>query len=434
MDKKGNTKLKYSQEDKERYPRFDEEGTKGDERPPFEIDRSRIIYCSAFRRLQGKTQVFSPGEGDFVRTRLTHSLEVAQIGKGLALRFGADPTLVEAICLAHDLGHPPFGHAGGKALEELMKDNGGFEANAQNIQLLCFREKRRDDYEGLNLTRATLDGILKYKYAYQHGKDQKRFYYSDSTSIPAVEWAAKYSYPSSDIQSFECQLMDWADEVAYSIHDFEDALHSGFISLSAFDDQYVFSELFPSVVKKLKDLHYTCTQDQIETQWNNLKNIVQGHLFPPNPDPRVHRANRKRLTSDLLKEFIQGVERTEIEGAKTDRYRYRLLVPTEIRTRQLLLNKLIDVKVMQSARVQILEEKGKRLIRGLFQALVENPASIFPDDWRPEVKKCKKGSDYDTALLYRLTSDYISGMTDTFAEKLYSRLYVPGFGSVHDFY
>lgn len=422
--------LKYSPPDKERYPRPNETGKQGDERSPFEIDRSRIIHSSAFRRLQGKTQVFSPGEGDFFRTRLTHSLEVAQIGKGLALRFGANPELVEAICLAHDLGHPPFGHAGGKALQFKMRNIGGFEANAQNVQLLCFREKRRDDYDGLNLTRATLDGILKYKLPYDVKEDRKRFYYCEGVCNEAVEWAAKYSFPKFDTQSFECQIMDWADEVAYAVHDFEDALHSGFVSDVTFLEPDTFSGLIGPVKEKLVKLGYEPKQDTIGDQWADLRKTTGKLLSMPNPDPRIRRANRKKLTSILISKMIREVSREEVDGATTDRYRYRLKVPLETRATQLLLNNLVDQKVMQSARVQTLEAKGMRLIESLFDVLIDKPEEMFPDDWRLELRECGR----DNKAIARLACDYISGMTDSFAEKLYSRLFVPGFGSIHDMF
>ena len=180
-------KIKYTPHDRER--RFPEKLPKGDERTEFERDRSRIIHSAAFRRLQGKTQVFTAGEGDFFRTRLTHSLEVAQIGKGLALRLRADPDLVEAVSLIHDIGHPPFGHSGEEELKLLMRPYGGFEANAQNIRILTKLENKSGKYDGLNLTRATIDGQLKYKEAFEPTK--RKFVYEDDIGI--VDWASSLS-------------------------------------------------------------------------------------------------------------------------------------------------------------------------------------------------------------------------------------------------
>ena len=210
-----------------------------DGRTDFERDRSRIIHSAAFRRLQGKTQVFTAGEGDFSRTRLTHSLEVAQIGKGLAiqLKVKADPDLVEAVSLIHDIGHPPFGHAGEQELKRLMKPYGGFEANAQNIRILTKLETKSDRYEGLNLTRATIDGQLKYKEAFDPSR--KKFVYEEDTCI--VDWASKAARSAvtganlgEDCKSLECEIMDWADEVAYAVHDLEDSIHARYIEASTF--------------------------------------------------------------------------------------------------------------------------------------------------------------------------------------------------------
>ena len=227
--------IKYTSHDTER--KSTEKLAKDDERSEFERDRSRIIHSAAFRRLQGKTQVFTAGEGDFFRTRLTHSLEVAQIGKGLAIRLGANPELVEAVSLIHDIGHPPFGHSGEKELKRLMKPYGGFEANAQNIRILTKLETKSDRYEGLNLTRATIDGQLKYKEAFDPSK--KKFVYEEDTCL--VDWASKdartavtESDPGKGWKSFECEIMDWADEVAYAVHDLEDSIHARYIEASTF--------------------------------------------------------------------------------------------------------------------------------------------------------------------------------------------------------
>src|SRR5579862_4038771 len=171
--------LHYAPADVERLT--PEPGKPGDERHPWEIDRARILHSAAFRRLQRKTQVFPSGEGDFFRTRLTHSLEVAQIAKGIALRVGADPTLCEAASLAHDIGHPPFGHAGESVLNQCMAGAGGFEGNAQNLRVVATLEIKSADYLGLNLTRATLDALLKYKRSHSEAAPLKhdKFFYDD---------------------------------------------------------------------------------------------------------------------------------------------------------------------------------------------------------------------------------------------------------------
>ena len=202
-------KVKYTSHDRER--KHPEKLQRGDERTEFERDRSRVIHSGAFRRLQGKSQVFMAGEGDFFRTRLTHSLEVAQIGKGLAWRLKADAELVEAVSLIHDIGHPPFGHSGEEELMRLMKPYGGFEANAQNIRILTKLESKSDRYEGLNLTRGTIDGQLKYKESFEPSK--AKFVYEED--LPLVTWAAEAARSAvtgaslgKNCKSFECEIMD----------------------------------------------------------------------------------------------------------------------------------------------------------------------------------------------------------------------------------
>jgi len=221
-----------------------------DYRSPFEIDRDRIIHTSAFRRLQAKTQVFLSGEYDFYRTRLTHSLEVAQIGRSickflqhesplLSKEFAVDSNLVEAICLSHDLGHPPFGHSGERTLNELMKPYGGFEGNAQTLRLITETiYSSKGERQGMNPTRAFLDGILKYKTP--HGElenpanhfiyDEQRSYVEfafGGASLPKELSAGK---KLNSFRSIECQIMDWSDDAAYSLNDLAAGIHSGIIN------------------------------------------------------------------------------------------------------------------------------------------------------------------------------------------------------------
>ena len=419
--------IKYSKEDKERYPKTDEAQRKGDVRSCFEVDRSRIIHSSSFRRLQGKTQVFSPGEGDFYRNRLTHSLEVAQIGKGLALRLGADTDLVEAVCLAHDLGHPPFGHAGEEALGELMESRGGFEANAQNIRIITLLDERRQNLQGLNLTRSTLDGLLKCKDMYQKNANQKKFYYDDDCSKAAVSWASKYSYPSQTEVSFECQIMSWADDIAYAVHDFEDALHGGFITFTTLYDTDLVNSVHKEVDENLKELSKVTGKEFLVNEWNWLITMMRQYLDRSLVEIQNDKAARKHLTSDLITHFIHNVSRAEEAKADNHRYHYKLQIPSEIQARQSLLNKFIELKVMRSYNVQSLEAKGRMMVEKLFDVMTNEPKKLLPEDWRIELDGCN--CDDDVA---RLVCDYISGMTDAFAGKMYARLFIPGAGSIYE--
>lgn len=395
------------------------QGTEVDRRSEFERDRARIIHAAAFRRLQGKTQVFGVYEGDFFRTRLTHSLEVAQIAKGIALVLGADTDLVEAVCLAHDLGHPPFGHTGEYTLHALMRHYGGFEGNAQTLRILTRLERKHDAYEGLNLTYQTLDGVLKYKtcidaaaLAAATDGPVKGFYACDRELVAAI---VRYTGSGSE-RSFECQIMDVADDIAYSVHDLEDSLKAGLITLADFR-RVPPQRVIADVNTKLAPLGRTIDADTIHTELQRIADRLE------QLERASRRAARKMLTRDLIHEFASAVS-IQSDG------RIDAEFPSRVRIE--VLKAFESYKVIYNPRVTTLGHKGKEVLRRLFAVLDQGRESLglFPED-------C--GEDYERALLdgneaarKRVTCDFLAGMTDSYAMRFYSRLFLPGEGSFYE--
>lgn len=418
--------IPYTKNDKQRF--HTEKSRGDDERPIFERDRSRIIHSAAFRRLQGKTQVFTAGEGDFFRTRLTHSLEVAQIAKGLALRLGANTDLVESIALIHDIGHPPFGHAGENELKRLLKPYGGFEANAQNIRILTNLEKRKNEYDGLNLTRAVLDGQLKYKNAFT--PEARKFIYRED--LPLVEWASREAQSAFGLdnhcKSFECEIMDWADDIAYAVHDLEDSIHARYIDATTFEHND------SSVEKTVHDEFKSSDVSRIYTELRDviLKENPDLHLNPAR-DPKERKANRKRLTSFLIQRYIQAAHCIErhpaVENPVSNRYRYTVHVDERYRVEVKIINGLIRDFVINSPQVRTLEEKGRHIIRSIFVKFMrhDDARHLLPDDWKSYIED---GCSQEKRA--RVVCDYICGMTDNYAQKTYARLFLPNQGSIYD--
>jgi len=398
-------------------------------RTPFEVDRDRIIYSPAFRRLQSKTQVFLSGEFDFYRTRLTHSIEVSQIGRSIVNHlnrtapnlgdgFHIDQDLVESICLAHDIGHPSFGHAGERVLNEMMLEAGGFEGNAQNLRILVDLFYRKGaTWSGMNPTRAFLDGMLKYKTLFSASEAKKNhFIYDFQEEVlrfvsPDVAFSEFFETEDelNGFKSVECRIMDWADDIAYSIHDLDDGIRAGFIT-----------------VKKVRN-------------WIDIKEKeITGNdtEFLESLCAAIQDDSFSSFLARRIGEFIHAtslIKRDNPFAEKTNRYLYDIEVVEESRLLCNLLKKLAVALVFHTPQVHQVEFKGGRILRQLFEVMDSEYAKGDKADFQ------LLPAHYHSALLKmdeerrkRMLCDYLSGMTDGFVVRTYKRLFDPDFGSILD--
>ena len=308
--------------------RFVTEPAKRPGRGPFERDRARVLHSAALRRLAAKTQVVVPWESDFPRTRLTHSLECAQIGRELGQSLGCDPDLVETACLAHDLGHPPFGHNGEQALHDAAQCCGGFEGNAQSLRILTRLEAKvlADDGSsaGLNLTRAALDAATKYPWPHTSGSTKFGVYEDD---LAVFNWLRAGDHGRE--RCLEAQVMDWADDIAYSVHDFEDAVHAGHLHL----------DVLHSHTERVGLLELAASRYAPGVEVNELEAALDRLLildYWPASFDHTHTAlvMLKRATSELIGRFCQAAEdatRSTFGTRPLSRYSASLMVPDGVR-------------------------------------------------------------------------------------------------------
>jgi dGTPase len=424
------------------YGEFDCEHLPGkrpenDHRTPFQVDRDRVLFSSAFRQLQSKTQVFQSGEYDFYRTRLTHTIEVARIAKSIAehlnrtserLRqdFHIDPDLVEAVGLAHDLGHPPFGHIGERKLNELMSPSGGFEGNAQTLRILTrLIYARPERPSGMKPTRAFLDGILKYKALHreccgeQNGETiypDNHFLYDDQEEIrsfvfPDQDLSSLSPKDLNSVKSIECQIMDWADDTAYSLHDIVDGIKARFVT--------------PDSLREWSDRQSDLTSYQVQTLDDLIKEIQSGGYEP--------------RTSLQIGQFIQACRLVPSENPfsrESNRHRFRLEIDPKVRE-ICSLNKRIAIDlIFKSSSLQQIEFKGGYLLTRLFEAYSDHilgsnprPLRILPDPVHQWVQAAPDEHDKR-----RLLCDHLSSLTDGQAIRTYKRLFEPDFGTLMDLY
>jgi dGTPase len=416
---------------------------RNDHRSPYQRDRARILHSAAFRRLQAKTQVLGVGMNDFYRTRLTHSLEVSQIGTGITaqlrrkypdLRYLLNSmSLIESICLAHDIGHPPFGHGGEVALNYMMRHHGGFEGNGQTFRILTRLEPYTPSW-GMNLTRRTLLGVMKYPATYsqlyidQHRPDianHRQLKPSEwppvkglfDDDIPIIDWVlaalsesdrqlfisseqshthVDYPHLKTRYKSFDCSIMELADDIAYAVHDLEDAIVMGIVNqhqwqrdvvgqLTEIKDEWLISEI-ANIGDKLFSHEHHLRKDAIGTLVNGFVTAIG---ISTNP----------QFDEDLLK--------------------YNAELEPDFAAALHVLKQLVFKYVIRKPEIQMLEYKGQQIVMELFEAFASDPERLLPlntrDRWLAE------RNDNNNPM--RVIADYISGMTDEFAGRLHQQLF-----------
>lgn len=426
--------------------RFKEATDSGFKRNEFSRDRARIIHSASFRRLQGKTQVLGLGESDFYRTRLTHSLEVAQIGSGIAeflktkyteadhpeiFELIPEQNLIESIGLAHDIGHPPFGHGGEVALNYSMRDDAGFEGNAQTLRI-CTKLGEYSEDDGLNLSRRTLLGLIKYPAFHDDVVNKTLYSESDGINLDCykppkciyncekeqVDWilepftsdrekfmssqpkAGKHAKPI--YKSFDSSIMELADDIAYGVHDLEDA-----IALRLVDE----SVWRRGAVDKLTDsLNSYPLANEIE---GLTKLLFSGE-----------NKTRKRAVGQLVNYFINKTKVVVLGRFTNKLLDYQGELDGKAREELDILQDFVVNNVIFTPEVQTLEYKGQQMIVRLFDVISNNPKRLLPKKYY-EKYKAQNNS-------LRVISDYIAGTTDDYATRLYHKIFTPSSGSIFD--
>ena len=399
----------YTESDRARF--MDEPAKRGG-RTEFARDRARIIHSWALRRLAAKTQDAVPWQTDFPRTRLSHSLECAQVGRELGEALGADPDLMEGACLAHDIGHPPFGHNGEEALNEIALECGGFEGNAQSLRLLIRLEAKTVDESGksigLNLTRASLDAAT--KYPWPRAVNSRKFgVYDDDVAI--FNWMREGAPEGK--QSMEAQIMDWSDDVAYSVHDLEDALVTGQIHLHHMRDDL--PQIFDVAVADYMD---DMTEAEAERALSDLQKLS---CWPTTYDgSHRHLARLKDLSSQLVGRFALAAEtatRDSYGEGDLTRYSANLIVPREQKIEVAILKALSNYYVLQAETSQKRYSDQQILIRELVDLVLDHAPisleSFFLEDWRQATNDAQK---------LRVVIDQVASLTDPGAYALHSAL------------
>ena len=382
-------------------------------RSDFERDRARVLHSAGLRRLSAKTQVVAAGSADFPRTRLTHSLECAQIGRELGAEIGCDPDLVDAACLAHDIGHSPFGHNGEFALNELAASCGGFEGNAQSLRLLTRLEPKVAG-AGLNLTRATLDATLKYPWFRQAPGTKFGVYAEDAEVFGWIRAGA----PAAR-RCLEAQVMDWADDVAYSVHDLEDGFHAGLITFKNLK-----SPTERSVVTQTTASTY-CDDDVSLAELSEvLDDLLALDVWPACYDggPATVAA-LKNLTSELIGRFCVAAQQATLAATRgpVTRYAADLVVPRRPRLECALLKGITAHYVMTRAGAAAAQARERELLTELAHAISRGAPGTLDPLLRPSWHEAPTD-----AARRRVVIDQVASLTDTSAIAWHHRLCAPG--------
>jgi dGTPase len=338
----------------------------------FQRDRDRVVHCSSFRRLEYKTQVFVNHEGDNYRTRLTHSLEGAQIGRTVARALGLNEELTECLVLGHDLGHTPFGHSGERVMDELMKDHGGFEHNQQTLRILEILEERYPQFPGLNLTWEVREGMIKHQ--------------------PESDAKAPAEYAPGEAPTLEAQLVDFVDEIAYNNHDVDDGLSSGMFGVEQI-----------RAVALFRDAHDAADELGVEDEKLVRHDVVRRII--------------NRCTQDLIETTLAQLETARVQSVEDVRRAGRRLVAysREMQPRVKQLKDFLFRNMYRHYRVVRMGDKAGRILRDLFHSYVAEPLQLPP---RYQERIGQDG-------LHRVVCDYIAGMTDRYAMEDHRRLFDP---------
>ncbi len=357
-------------------------------RTPFQRDRDRIIHSTAFRRLQYKTQVFVYHEGDNFRTRLTHSLEVAQIARSISRVLGLDEDLSEAVALAHDLGHTPFGHAGEDVLREVLKDHGGFDHNVQSLRVVTKLERRYVEFDGLNLTWETLEGLVKHNGPLT-GPQARH----PNRVLPAalINYVARHNLELDSFAGAEAQVAAIADDIAYNNHDLQDGLKAGLFTIADLADVPLAGEVFATVARDYPDIER---------------------------DLHIHESVRRMIglmVLDVLAETRRRIAEFKPQSADDVRRLPCTLVAMSeaMAERERALKKFLFTNMYRHYSVNRMTSKGRRVVRALFDLLVREPECLPPPWYQKTLSRDRM----------RVVADYVAGMTDRFAFDEYRRLF-----------